>query len=120
MDANLKAKWIAALRSGEYKQGGGALRSDDNSYCCLGVLCDIIDPNAWHGDAWEKGGERGYYLIPDGIAKSVLGHTWSGEVNQDGSTDIEDRDGGEVPLTYLNDSGLFTFDQIADVIDYAF
>lgn len=32
--------WIAALRSGKYKQGRKTLVSGDR-YCCLGVLCDI-------------------------------------------------------------------------------
>ena len=37
MDRKLKAKWVVALRSGEYKQARGMLKSDD-AYCCLGVL----------------------------------------------------------------------------------
>ena len=40
MDAGLKAKWIAALRSGEFKQGVGAYQTG-NEYCCLGVLCVV-------------------------------------------------------------------------------
>lgn len=45
LDADLKARWIAALRSGEYKQGQSSL-FDGKGYCCLGVLlrvqgCDI-------------------------------------------------------------------------------
>lgn len=40
MQKSVKKKWLKALRSGEYKQGSGQLRSDDR-YCCLGVLCDI-------------------------------------------------------------------------------
>ncbi|MDO9068607.1 MAG: hypothetical protein Q7W05_09135 [Deltaproteobacteria bacterium] len=40
MDAELKKKWVAALRSGEYRQGKHMLLdSNTNSYCCLGVLC---------------------------------------------------------------------------------
>ena len=33
----VKNQWLEALRSGEYKQGWGALKSHDR-YCCLGVL----------------------------------------------------------------------------------
>lgn len=33
--------WVAALRSGEYKQGTGAMCAYDN-YCCLGVLCEVV------------------------------------------------------------------------------
>ncbi len=32
--------WIAALRSGKFKQGRGQLQSDDG-FCCLGVACAI-------------------------------------------------------------------------------
>jgi hypothetical protein len=42
MDAELKSKWVAALRSGEYRQGKYALRSG-SSFCCLGVLCVLAD-----------------------------------------------------------------------------
>ena len=33
-------RFIAALRSGKYKQGKGRLRQD-NRFCCLGVACDV-------------------------------------------------------------------------------
>jgi hypothetical protein len=39
-------KWIAALRSGEYQQGVELLaykHDGGTSYCCLGVLCDVIN-----------------------------------------------------------------------------
>lgn len=35
------AKWVAALRSGEYKQCDGQLASP-NGYCCLGVACKAV------------------------------------------------------------------------------
>lgn len=53
MDTNLRDRWIIALESGKYRQGHGELRSGEGSeakYCCLGVLCDIIDPQGWRGD----------------------------------------------------------------------
>lgn len=50
MDPKLKAKWVAALRSGEYLQGDGYLvqvdgddeEDGEHKFCCLGVLCDIV------------------------------------------------------------------------------
>jgi hypothetical protein len=42
-----KQKWIEALRSGKYEQGESRLRSVEDCYCCLGVLCDLVDPNGW-------------------------------------------------------------------------
>jgi hypothetical protein len=47
MKAELKQKWVEALRSGKYQQGTGVLRTTDNEYCCLGVLCDLVDRSAW-------------------------------------------------------------------------
>ena len=50
MNPLIKAKWVSALRSGEFKQGTMQLRTLDDKYCCLGVLCalavreGVIDP----------------------------------------------------------------------------
>lgn len=61
MDVELKTKWVAALRSGEYEQGRNYLCNDhsgDYTFCCLGVLCDLINPNGWRSpttDADEDG-----------------------------------------------------------------
>jgi hypothetical protein len=49
VDKKLKTKWVAALRSGKYKQGCGQLKtvsvkpdgSKKELFCCLGVLKDI-------------------------------------------------------------------------------
>jgi hypothetical protein len=50
MDQQIKSEWVAALRSGEYKQGVQLLRQGDY-FCCLGVLCDL------HRKAHQKEGE---------------------------------------------------------------
>lgn len=43
MDAKTKMLWLNALRSGVYAQGKSSLKSyDGKQYCCLGVLCDVI------------------------------------------------------------------------------
>lgn len=47
MDKTAKEQWIDALRSGEYEQGYFRLRGEDNTYCVLGVLCDVL------GDRWQ-------------------------------------------------------------------
>lgn len=41
MNKKIKAQWIAALKSGEYKQGKNKLRTKVGSFCCLGVLCNL-------------------------------------------------------------------------------
>lgn len=39
--------WLSALRSSDYEQGRCVLRTRENRYCCLGVLCDITDSTRW-------------------------------------------------------------------------
>lgn len=46
-------KFIAALRSGKYKQGTGQLRVED-TFCCLGVACDIHRKTTRKGE-WVQG-----------------------------------------------------------------
>ena len=45
MNPEVKEKWLAALRSGEYQHGKNRLVTVNEegklTYCCLGVLCDI-------------------------------------------------------------------------------
>jgi len=40
INVELKNKWLAALRSGDYVQGNTFLLKD-GKYCCLGVLCEL-------------------------------------------------------------------------------
>ncbi len=54
MDRKLVKQWVAALRSGKYKQGQGKLRTvaqgeEAPRYCCLGVLCELIKGS----DGWK-------------------------------------------------------------------
>jgi hypothetical protein len=53
MNKEIKEKWIAALRSGNYVQGREFLCKRDYNpkeyrFCCLGVLCDLSNPSRWH------------------------------------------------------------------------
>ncbi len=42
MTPELKAKWVAALRSGEYQQQReGFLYREGKGHCCLGVLAEV-------------------------------------------------------------------------------
>src|ERR1700761_662468 len=49
MDPELKAKWVAALRSGAFNQGHDRMCDneegdpEDSNFCCLGVLCKVAD-----------------------------------------------------------------------------
>jgi hypothetical protein len=129
MKQELKEKWVAALRGGDYKQGRNALRktndlySDRKEYCCLGVLCEISETGKWD--------EMGYYLVPQPISGSVSTSKNFLPTALLKELGIEFNNGkfciGEkydkyinyFSLAELNDAG-FTFDQIADVIEYFF
>lgn len=52
LDKVLKRKWLAALRSGQFRQGRGCLKTaytfagakdGEMAFCCLGVLNEISD-----------------------------------------------------------------------------
>ncbi len=47
MNPEWKAKWLEALKSGEYKKAKKRLRNRNGGMCCLGVLCDIVDNSKW-------------------------------------------------------------------------
>ena len=95
--------WAEALRSGKYKQGHGALRSDGDKFCCLGVACDLGSKNDWHQGhptgLMTYGGELG---APDSKTQWLMGF-YPGEAGA---------------LAEANDGG-FTFEGIADYLDQA-
>lgn len=95
MDAELKAKWIAALRSGEYKQGRDRLRCG-NTFCCLGVFADVA------GFKWRSDDN---VIIPRTL--STASHYLPGTVLP---IDFQRM------ITRKNDTGT-TFAQIADIIE---
>lgn len=64
MNVELKAKWVEALRSGKYKQGKNHLRNKDDTFCCLGVLCDIVNETKWKPYAND------YYYYDEGLSLS--------------------------------------------------
>lgn len=72
MNSEWKQKWIEALRSGKYEQGKHVLRSGDNKYCCLGVLCDIVAPGAWDKEPSRNEFSRvnQFYGHGDGLCSS--------------------------------------------------
>ena len=73
MNEDIKIKWLAALRSGEYQQTKEALRAE-GSFCCLGVLCDIVEPDDWEHDFHR--GRNSYpadaLLAEYGLTRSAL------------------------------------------------
>lgn len=64
MDKELKAKWVEALRSGEYKQCRGDWHRDDG-YCCVGVLLKVKEHNMQSGHLRRVAAALGISDLPD-------------------------------------------------------
>lgn len=109
--------WLPALRSGKYQQGVGNLRRHTDftdTYCCLGVGCDLWDPSRWHLEL-----NRYLYIADMGVSPEFA--AFVGLRDDNGSfyfTSDDDQDDYEASqcLSALNDDG-YTFKQIADIIE---
>jgi hypothetical protein len=106
MNAYVKQLWVEALRSGHYKQGKGQLRSTKNTFCCLGVLCDLYDKQAW-----TKPDVYTYLYHGEGILLPPAVYNWA-DITSDGQLGP-----GESTLMYFNDKAGLSFAKIADLIE---
>ncbi len=104
MKADIKQRWMDALRSGKYKQGRGYLHKDD-SFCCLGVLCDVVAteidlPVSQAADGeYRYGKEKNTSMLPpEVVAYAGLEHA------------------NPILLSYYNDHGT-SFENIAKIIE---
>lgn len=131
IDPQVKQKWVDALRSGEYQQATGKLKSQEG-FCCLGVLCDLYAKE--HEDAgWEyRGTDRpsdptDYWYFEDQsefLPESVA--QWAGFQDQTVYVKVldenccydEDEEDVyyEIDVAELNDNG-DSFKRIADLIE---
>lgn len=105
-------RWVEALRSGEYKQGKHALHPKD-TFCCLGVACDISGLGSWTDGAYDhKGGICGSNSTLPYFVRDWLGID---SVNPE----------LQFPRSYLtaseaNDDKRRSFDDIASAIERTF
>ena len=112
MKKDIMKRWVKALRSGEFKQGGGALYKDGN-YCCLGVLCRLHareNNKRFSGEdvSVDKGAKKylGKADFPQGIVVK-----WAGLFLRDPRDSIGNK------LSVYNDDRECTFGEIADIIE---
>lgn len=113
MNPEIKARWIAALRSGEYKQGQNKLSIREpggtTTYCCLGVLCDLAAKEGiggWVGDKpldFEAGGVGSTYSPPSAVTE------WAGLSHRAPNEEY-------LELSTRNDDGR-SFPELADYIE---
>lgn len=106
MNKQIKKLWLAALRSGKFKQARDKLRAknDDGSYayCCLGVLEQL---------RCEIEGKRFPSRLPHGQVLTAATMKWAGLDEE--NPDLPDHNHGAASL---NDEGK-SFKYIADRIE---
>jgi hypothetical protein len=114
----IKSRWLEALRSGDYKQTTATLRSTDNGYCCLGVLCELA---LQEGIVRREDGERWstYIATGDGGGYSDCNlpeavQEWAGI---DEADPWLDGDNTSRMASEWNDNEHKTFAEIADMIE---
>lgn len=113
MNQDIAKQWVAALRSGAYQQGKQYLEREGR-HCCLGVLCDLaVREGVTTRVKMGPDGETvfGFDLVYGGLPEVVMG--WAGIRNSLGHFAANE----PAPLYHLNDSGVYTFREIADVIE---
>jgi hypothetical protein len=111
MNENAKA-WVAALRSGDYKQGREVLR-DGDEFCCLGVACDLAVKAGLPIDVHNEYAVASYNENTGTLPNIV--RRWLGLTTDTGG--YWDKAIGSGSLAALNDDRGYDFEQIADVIE---
>jgi hypothetical protein len=136
MDQLIAKKWVAALRSGKYKQGKGVLHDQDkNTYCCLGVLCDLYVQENNNKDSYceqrmlsDSSIVTAFDRITGTLPRDV--RMWAGINDDNGEFKYDKpipsrdtsyfRDEQTCLLTSMNDGEYghdFTFEEIANIIE---
>lgn len=101
MNPDAKQKWVAALRSGEFKQGTCHLQPAIDRYCCLGVACIVAEREGVEVKRCGGGLYGGRLHHNQASTEAWLGLT----ANQ------------QIRLSDRNDSGRWPFERIADYIE---
>lgn len=127
MNPKIKQEWIAALRSGEYKQGQKTL-SSDGKHCCLGVLCElavkqgVLTKEFSGGTTWFRSTtndrDASYQLLPQAVVRWAgldCGATYEPDCRSANVLVIQENYSSR-HLTDLNDNDCYTFQKIADLI----
>ena len=109
----VKAAWLEALRSGDYKQGRERLHriNEDGSsgYCCMGVLCELAIQNGLPMDRVEtEDDDIDPVYSYDGYDSYPPNSVWQW-ANLDRPA--------QFTLARLNDDEVFNFSEIADWIE---
>ena len=127
MNKAYKEKWVKALRSGKYKQTKGQLVrecGDDKTYCCLGVLCDLVrNDDQLGGTGLQMECNDALTIHPNGESGGVIPFVTRKYLEiREGNPTLGFVGRADTKYNYiqtlanLNDNGM-SFDQIADIIE---
>jgi hypothetical protein len=119
MNHKIKEQWVKALRSGEYSQGAGRLYDpEENSFCCLGVLCDLYIKDHSMSTAWSFGPSVDEEAINawEGYLPGEVVDWAELQASISGDLVVYQDDGTAIELTELNDAGA-SFQRIARYIE---
>ena len=105
MKKEIKTRWLAALRSGQYKQTRNTL-TDGKRFCCLGVLCNLHAIET--GRTWQE--------TSDAITYGFQHLTLPPSVMEWAELDSKSPVVGNRKLSEANDQGM-SFKKIAELID---
>lgn len=120
MNPRVRDLWIAALRSGRYPQGYDRLRSSDDRYTALGVLCDIA--TKLKRAAWDRLGTE-WFISPldvpaTGSRLPLSVREWAGIKGAHPSQELPLWVGSSLhPIWRLSDIFQLPFNVIADLIE---
>jgi hypothetical protein len=126
MDSQVKKMWVEALRSRKYVQGHGMLRDAKNRFCCLGVLCDLLDPQGWDGgtpsQVWNHHGSVGLpgkdVMRKAGFLLDAADPFRMPQVRIENTfTSLDSHNDGGIQFTHEQDIVRRTFAEIADAIE---
>lgn len=128
MNKQVMEKWVAALRSGKYKQGKDKLKKKDAKgvirHCCLGVLCEVYNQEN-KNKKYTFTDREDQQLLPQEVEQWAEMHSNNGEITR--SMDlvhyIEENGIGELDYTAdntlsdFNDNRRLKFSVLADIIE---
>lgn len=127
MNTDVKAKWIEALRSGEFDQVDGYLNKDDSGFCCLGVLCELAVEDGVVQKRQVPTSSTGVmeYFDPENDEEDYEAYNlpskvmdWAGLTSENPEvTYTHDDVKTQYSLAELNDGVRLSFEQIADQIE---
>lgn len=115
MNEDIKSRWLAALRSGDYKQGKDFLHNVENdTYCCLGVLCDIYAKGENVECRKPDGGVEYFFDAHEVLPNEII--EWAGFKEFDVNPSVKTDTGIWESVAELNDNGN-SFIEIAGMIE---